>query len=65
MTTPEKQNAAWLMVRLGRWTRPQIMEAAGVSDGQIGTMRRVLKKYGNAVIGIESWFKARQFSDKQ
>jgi ParB-like chromosome segregation protein Spo0J len=65
MTTPEKQNAAWLMVRLGRYTRPQIMEAAGVSDGQIGTMRRVLKKYGAAVIETDSWFKARQFSDKQ
>jgi ParB-like nuclease domain len=60
MTTQERQNAAWLMVRLGDYTRPEIIAAAGVSDGQIGTMRRVLREHMDAVVGVDSWYRARQ-----
>ena len=44
MTTGERVNAAWfLTVNAPGMSKPEVMEATGVSDGIVGTQRRVLR----------------------
>ena len=46
-TTPnEKQNFAWRLVCMGGFSKRQLRETSGVSNGQIGNMRRVRKILG-------------------
>lgn len=60
MSTRERMNFAWRLVRMGVYTKPEIVEAAVVSDGQVATMRRVLKELGEDAHAYESWIKARK-----
>lgn len=59
LTNGEKQDFAWALVRSGLYSKREIRTAAGVSDGQIATMRRVLKTIGPEVAkGCPSWLDA-------
>lgn len=60
MSTQERMDYAWRLVRIGGYTKPEIMEAASVSDGQVATMRRALKLLGNEANDFESWMKAKR-----
>lgn len=44
MNGTERNNYAWRLVRLGKLSKAQEREASGVSDGQIGHMRRIKKQ---------------------
>lgn len=58
MTLQQRLNAAWRLVRLGGFSKAEIVRATAVGDGTIGTMRRILKKHGSEVLGMEVWAKA-------
>jgi ParB-like nuclease domain len=60
MTMQQRQDAAWRLVRLGVYTRPEMVAAAGVSDGQLGIMKRLFRDFRETVIAVDSWFKAKK-----
>jgi ParB-like nuclease domain len=62
MTLQQRLNAAWRLVRLDEFSKAEIARNASVSDGQIGKMRRVLKKHYEEVIEVEAWAQAWQIA---
>lgn len=61
MTNTEKQNAAWSLVVMGRFTRKQIIENTSISRPQVGIMRRTLKTLVEAGAELpKEWWKARE-----
>ena len=44
MSAPEKTAAAWRLVVLGTYSKGQVVDLTGVSDGTVGNMRRVRSK---------------------
>ena len=67
MTTEERQNLAWRLVRErvgGRWTytREQVMEAATISRTQAGYMRKVCKALGDDAFDHDRWLQALKAS---
>lgn len=60
MSTRERMNFAWRLVRMGTYSKTEITEAASVSDGQVAAMRRVLKALGDEVHDFDSWMKAKR-----
>ena len=60
MSSRERQNFAWKLVVLNKHSKRDIKEAAGVSDGQLGIMRRTHTKLGKASHECTSWFQARR-----
>jgi hypothetical protein len=65
MTLQEKLNAAWRLVRLGGFSKAQIVRSAAISDGQIGKMRRVLAAHREEVIQVDEWSKAWKVATKR
>ncbi len=60
MSTQERMDYAWRLVRMDGYSKPEIMEAASVSDGQVATMRRALKLLGDEANDSDSWMKAKR-----
>nr|WP_196815241.1 ParB/RepB/Spo0J family partition protein [Mesorhizobium sp. L2C054A000] len=60
MSGQERQNYAWRLVLLGQHSKAKIVQAAGVSAGQVGNMRVVLRKLGEEAFGFTSWWRARR-----
>lgn len=57
----ERQNYAWKLVVLGSaYSKRAIVQASGVSDGQVANMRRVATKLGPEAPNYTSWFLARE-----
>lgn len=59
MTSTERQDYAWRLVLLGSYSKRQTRLAAGISDGQVATMRRVAKALGDEAAECSSWTMAR------
>jgi ParB-like nuclease domain len=62
MTTQDKLNAAWRLIRLGGFSRAQIVRDASIGDGQVSRMRRVLKAHYADVIEVDTWAKASRIA---
>lgn len=67
MTSQERRNYAWRLVRIGPAnkggpSKKQIREAASVSDGLIGEMRRVFTKLGAEANAYPQWWEALKVS---
>jgi hypothetical protein len=62
MTTQDKLNAAWRLIRLGGFSRAQIVRDASIGDGQVSRMRRVLKAHYEDVINVDVWQKASRIA---
>lgn len=61
MSPAERANDAWRLVKLWRFTKSQICDAANVSDLLVAAMRRALKALGaEAASDCETWREARQ-----
>jgi len=60
MTNTDRQNCAWRLVQLGRYSRMAVSLAAGVGTGQVAIMRRVLKDLGEDALSQRSWNEARR-----
>jgi ParB-like chromosome segregation protein Spo0J len=58
MTTSQRNDYAWRLVVLGSFSKRQIREASGVSDGQVGIMRRAAKLLGEAAGEPKGWLQA-------
>lgn len=58
MTNSERQDYAWRLVKLGRYSKKKIMDASKVSDGQVSNMRRTLKALGSDAFDYASWWSA-------
>lgn len=59
MTKDQRTNYAWRLVRLGGYSKSQIVEASVTSDGTVATMRKALKVLGEEAHGIDRWWEAR------
>ena len=60
MESRERQNRAWKLVLIGRYSKPEIARAAGVSERQVAIMRSVMRQLGDeAFAHNKSWFRAR------
>lgn len=57
MDNRTRQNYAWRLVMMD-FSKRQIVEAASVSDGQIGIMRRVRKELGPLAFDQKYWWQA-------
>lgn len=63
MDTQERMNFAWRLVTLKELSKRQIHEAASISDGQVGAMRRTLKALEDAGTTPPSgWWQALSMS---
>jgi ParB-like chromosome segregation protein Spo0J len=60
MTTQEKANLAWKLVNAGGFSKANIREASGVSDGTVASMRRVQKALGATASDHETWWDAQR-----
>jgi len=65
MTTWERQEYAWRLVLLNDYSKKKIREAAGVSDGQVANMRRVMKTLGNDAFDCQTWREAHDLYNKR
>jgi len=59
MDNQERQDFAWRLVRMG-YKKREVIAAAGVSDGQVAIMRRVLKKLDSTADDYPRWFRAHK-----
>jgi hypothetical protein len=60
MNTQERQNYAWRLVLIGAYSKRQVKDAAGVSDGQVAIMRRVKKQLGTDATTYDNWWHAQR-----
>ncbi|WP_162906570.1 ParB/RepB/Spo0J family partition protein [Algihabitans albus] len=65
MTTRDRQDYAWRLILLGRYSKRQTREAAGVSDGLVATMRRAASALGDDAKNYSAWYAARAAARKQ
>ncbi len=66
MITSERQNYAWRLVLLGTYSKKQVCEASGISDGQVANMRRALKALGDDAYYYDVWARARDaFNERE
>lgn len=59
MDNAQRQDFAWRLVRMG-YKKREVVAAAGVSDGQVAIMRRVLKKLDSTADDYPRWFRAHK-----
>lgn len=59
MPTQERMNFAWRLVLLDKHSKREIVEAAGVSTGQVGNMRKVMTDLGLDAYSCRFWWEAR------
>lgn len=62
MGSQQRNDYAWRLVVMGSYTKRQIVEAAGVSDGQVAIMRRAMKDLGAEAVSVESWWRAQRLA---
>lgn len=62
MSVQERMDYAWRLVRMGGFSKKQVVEAAVVSDGQVAEMRRVLKVLGDKAFDCDRWWTARRLA---
>jgi ParB-like chromosome segregation protein Spo0J len=61
MSNKERQDYAWRLVLMGTtYSKRQIKDAAVVSDGQVGTMRKGMRALGDNAFEARTWWQARQ-----
>ena len=60
MGNQERQDYAWKLVKLQRYSKSQIASASGVSTRQVARMRSVLKQLGKEAMRIKSWYIANR-----
>jgi len=60
MSNQDRQDYAWRLVCMGEYSKQQIQEAASISDGQVGNMRRVQKQLGERATDYNRWWAARE-----
>lgn len=66
MTSGQRQDYAWRLVRMGLYSKSKIRQAAGVSDGQVGLMRRVLSELEEEALQHDRWLNAlREYQGKE
>ncbi|KXJ55686.1 MAG: hypothetical protein AXW12_10070 [Thalassospira sp. Nap_22] len=65
MPTQERMNFAWRLVLLDEHSKREIMEAAGVSKGQVGNMRKVMTDLGPDAYSCRFWWEARELHKGQ
>jgi len=63
MSVSQRMDYAWRLVKMGTYSKKQIIDAAVVSDGQVGTMRRVMKALGNDAFEYASWWRAKKAAE--
>jgi ParB-like chromosome segregation protein Spo0J len=60
MSTRQRQDYAWRLVVFGTFSKRQVREASGVSDGQVAIMRRALKLLGEGAADCKNWWHAQR-----
>jgi hypothetical protein len=61
MSTRERMDYAWKLVLMGKpYSKKLIIQAAGVSDGQVALMRRAVKDLGSEAFRHREWWQAQQ-----
>lgn len=62
-TTPsEKQDFAWRLICMGGYTKKEVREATGISNGQVGNMRVAMKVLGDEAAAYKQWWQAMEAS---
>lgn len=64
MTPDQRNNLAWRIVQAGSFSKADTASLSGVSERHVATMRSVMKKLGDAAVGIDTWRKAMLQADK-
>ena len=59
MGVQQRNDYAWRLVVIDSYSKAKIVEAAGVSDGQVAAMRRVRKALGADAGEFKSWWEAQ------
>lgn len=65
MITSERQNYAWRLVLLGTYSKKQVRDASGISDGQVAIMRRAMNALGEEAYNFDDWRRARDAFNKR
>ncbi|MCK7616067.1 hypothetical protein [Roseibium sediminicola] len=63
MDNRQRQNLAWRLALTSKFSKQQIKAYAGISDGQVATMRRIKKALGDDAYEHESWWAARRAAE--
>lgn len=60
MSSAERQDFAWRLVVVGKYTKPDIARASGTSTSQVGVMRSARTKLGDEASSYARWWEARK-----
>lgn len=60
MDSRSRQDYAWRLALMGCYSKTEIRVACGVSDGQVGIMRRAVKQLGAEALRYQSWWQVQQ-----
>ncbi|MTK63867.1 MAG: nuclease [Methanobacterium sp.] len=63
MTTRERMDYAWRLVLMDKYSKRQIVEAAGTSDRQVANMRQAMGKLGKGATSFTHWRAAQRAAD--
>ncbi|MER8676786.1 ParB/RepB/Spo0J family partition protein [Mesorhizobium sp. M1153] len=63
MSSSERQDFAWRLVVLDRYSKAEVAEASGTSTSQVATMRKAKKALGVDAGNYVTWFKARKAAE--
>lgn len=65
MIMSDRQNYAWRLVLLGTYSKKQVRDASGISDGQVAIMRRAMNALGEEAYNFDDWRRARDAFNKR
>ncbi|WP_230531778.1 ParB/RepB/Spo0J family partition protein [Microvirga roseola] len=60
MSSQERQDFAWRLVLMDRYSKADIAQASGVSTSQVSNMRTVRRQLGADAFDCRSWWQARR-----
>ncbi|WP_349359086.1 nuclease [Stappia sp.] len=63
MDNRQRQDLAWRLTLCGLYSKRQIAEASGVSERQVGIMRKVIQTLGEQAHEFTRWWQARRAAD--
>ncbi|RUW27629.1 nuclease [Mesorhizobium sp. M4B.F.Ca.ET.215.01.1.1] len=63
MSSRERQDFAWRLVVLDRYSKAKVADASGTSTSQVATMRKAKRVLGVDAGNFETWFKARKAAE--
>ncbi|PBC10977.1 ParB N-terminal domain-containing protein [Mesorhizobium sp. WSM3859] len=63
MSSSERQDFAWRLVVLDRYSKARVADASGTSTSQVATMRKAKKALGVDARNYSTWFKARKAAE--